>query len=206
MAEIAESGGGGGHKGGKKRAKKGSTRVDMTPMVDLAFLLLTFFVLTSTFSKPKAMSVVYPAKPDPKDPPKPEQQIFNAMTFLLSEEKIYYYKGAFKKGETQLTETTFGADGVRKLLAEENNYVLKERARLAAEFSKGNMPDSIFNKEIIKAKQDNRALKVVIKTDTKATCKNFIDLIDELKINQIGTVAPVDITASEQELLDAKIN
>jgi biopolymer transport protein ExbD len=205
MAEIADSGGGGGHKGGKKRAKKGSTRVDMTPMVDLAFLLLTFFVLTSTFSKPKAMSLVYPAKPKVDQPPKDPQVIFNAMTFLLSEDRIFYYKGAFKQGETQLTETSFGADGVRKLLAEENSFVLKERARLAEEFSKGNMPDSIFNQKIIKAKQDNKALKVVIKTDTKATCKNFIDLIDELKINQIGTVAPVDITASEQKLLDEKI-
>ena len=205
MAEIADSGGGGGHKGGKKRAKKGSTRVDMTPMVDLAFLLLTFFVLTSTFSKPKAMSVVYPAKPDPEQQDDEKREIFNAMTFLLSEDKIFYYKGAFKKGETQLKETTFGADGVRKLLADENKFVLKTRADLAAEFSKGNMPDSIFNKKIIEAKKDDRALKVVIKTDTKATCKNFIDLIDELKINQIGTVAPVDITASEQELLDAKI-
>ena len=71
MADMGESGGGH-EKGGKKRAKKGSTRVDMTPLVDLAFLLLTFFVLTSTFSKPKIMSLVYPAKP--KEDVKVEEQ------------------------------------------------------------------------------------------------------------------------------------
>jgi len=80
MADMGDSGGG--HEGkGKKRAKKGSTRVDMTPMVDLAFLLLTFFVLTSTFSKPKIMSLVYPAKEVPEDTEKPV--VNNAITFLL---------------------------------------------------------------------------------------------------------------------------
>jgi len=69
MAEIAEGGGGGHGKGGKKRAKKQSTRVDMTPMVDLAFLLLTFFVLTATFNKNKSMEITFPAKPDkPRNP------------------------------------------------------------------------------------------------------------------------------------------
>lgn len=129
MAEIAEGGGGGGHKGGKKRAKKGSTRVDMTPMVDLAFLLLTFFVLTSTFSKPKVMSLTYPAKPE-KDDKKVDQEVKNAITFLLSDDKIFYYEGQFRtepgdgKPATTLEETTFGAQGVRKLLADKNHYVL----------------------------------------------------------------------------------
>jgi hypothetical protein len=49
------------------------------------------------------------------------------------------------------------------------------------------------------------SLKVLIKTDDKATCKNFIDLIDELKIAEIGVIAPVDILASELELLNEKV-
>ncbi|MCE3226269.1 MAG: hypothetical protein K0S32_820 [Bacteroidetes bacterium] len=95
MAEIQE-GGGGGHKGGKKRAKKQSTRIDMTPMVDLAFLLLTFFVLTATFSKPKSMELTLPAKPD-----NPEEQppIKNGITLILSDkDKIFYYEKEFNAG------------------------------------------------------------------------------------------------------------
>ena len=52
MADVPGGEGGGGGRHQKKRAKKGNTRIDMTPMVDLAFLLLTFFILTTTMYKP----------------------------------------------------------------------------------------------------------------------------------------------------------
>ena len=64
MAEVQQGGGGGHKKGDKVRAKKMSTKIDMTPMVDLAFLLLTFFLLTTTFNKPKTMEVNMPDKVD----------------------------------------------------------------------------------------------------------------------------------------------
>src|SRR3954463_10278804 len=83
--------------GSKKRAKKQSTRVDMTPMVDLAFLLLTFFVLTATFSKPKSMELTFPA------PPPPDQkvdQVKNGVTFLLTQDdRIFYYEGEFRAAD-----------------------------------------------------------------------------------------------------------
>lgn len=210
MAEIAE-GGGGGHSKGKKRAKKGSTRVDMTPMVDLAFLLLTFFVLTSTFSKPKVMSLVYPAKvEDQTDVEGPK--INNAITFLLSEDKIFYYSGQYypksapgPKGPTKLEETDFGPDGVRKLLAEGNEYVLSGKVELQKKLDKKQIQDSVYINMLTDLKKKDQALKVLIKTDDKATCKNFIDLIDELKIAEIGVVAPVEIMASELELLKEKL-
>ena len=130
MAEIAESGGGHG-KGGKKRAKKQSTRVDMTPMVDLAFLLLTFFVLTSTFSKPKSMELSLPAPPeDQKDMP----PVKNGVTYILTKDnRVFYYAGEFyaagnEKGlpPTQLLETDFSSTGLHKVLMEQNKWANDE--------------------------------------------------------------------------------
>lgn len=115
MAEVSQ-GGGGGHKkgGGKVRAKKQSTKIDMTPMVDLAFLLLTFFILTSTFNKPKTMEVTMPDKVD-----KPEEQTKinenDILNLVLGEnDKIYYWIGLTPPAEI----TNYSKDGVRKLLLE----------------------------------------------------------------------------------------
>lgn len=208
MAEIAE-GGGGSHDKGKKRAKKSSTRVDMTPMVDLAFLLLTFFVLTSTFSKPKVMSLVYPAK---EEIPGPPQQMNNGITFLLSEGKIFYYEGQYyskdnpgPKGPTKLEETNFGPNGLRKLLADKNKLVLGGKEELDKKFKAKQIDEEKYQEELVKLKKDDDALKVLIKTDDKATTKNFIDLVDELKIAEIGVIAPVDLLASELELMKEKL-
>lgn len=94
MAEMDTSGGGGHKKGpGVKKSKKLSTRVDMTPMVDLGFLLITFFVFTTTISQPTALKLNLP-----KDTDKPEEQTktkaSGALTLMLSKDhNIYYYEG-----------------------------------------------------------------------------------------------------------------
>ena len=79
MAEIQPKAEGG--KGGKKRAKKMSTKIDMTPMVDLAFLLLTFFMLTTTFNKPQTMEINMPVKDNTDNPT--ELKASKALTVIL---------------------------------------------------------------------------------------------------------------------------
>lgn len=116
MAEVNTSGGG---KEGKKRGKKVSTKVDMTPMVDLAFLLITFFMLTTTFGKPQAMEVNMPDKTDDnQEQPLKESK---ALTILLGENnKVYYYQG-LKDPEVQVTD--YSSTGIRNILIKKNKEI-----------------------------------------------------------------------------------
>lgn len=212
MAEITEEGGGGGHGKGKKRAKKPSARIDMTPMVDLAFLLLTFFVLTSTFSKPKTMEINYPAKPDPKDNIKPPE-VKNGLTFILTKDnRIFYYKGEFilpndPKGRppTQLEETDYSTNGLHKLLVDLNKNTIEEIKKLEKQVKNKEIADSTFKRKAIEAKGKKEALTVLIKTDENATYKNFIDVVDELNITMVGKYVTVDMMPQEYELLKQKL-
>src|SRR3954470_21323321 len=94
MAELDTSGGGHKKGPGVKKGKKLSTRIDLTPMVDLGFLLITFFMFTTTLAKPKTMEINMPNKEkiDEKDQTKVKES--TAMTILLSKEhRVYYYEG-----------------------------------------------------------------------------------------------------------------
>jgi biopolymer transport protein ExbD len=108
MAEMDTSGGGGHKKGpGVKKQKKLSTRVDLTPMVDLGFLLITFFIFTTTMSQPTAMQLFLP-----KDTEKPEEQnkvkASGALTLMLGKnDVIYYYEGELLPDGSNFKTTTF---------------------------------------------------------------------------------------------------
>src|SRR5476649_1297005 len=109
MAELDTSGGGK-HKGGKVRTKKKATRVDLTAMVDLAFLLITFFILTTTLNKPKAMELVMPDKTDKTlQEPVPETR---TMTLLLGKgDRLEWFVG--QAGKTKPAIEGYGKDELR---------------------------------------------------------------------------------------------
>jgi biopolymer transport protein ExbD len=208
MAEI-QDGGGGGHKGGKKRAKKQSTRVDMTPMVDLAFLLLTFFVLTATFSKPKSMELTFPAPPDKIEDMPP---IKNGITFLLSkDDRIFYYEGEFraeandKGSKTELSELNFSQGSLHKYLLDKNKKMHEQIMALDVKHKNKELPDSTFKRLVKERKSDKESFTYLIKTDDKATYKNVIDIIDELNINVVGKYVMVDMLKSELDLINEKV-
>ena len=210
MAEIADSGGGG-HKGGKKRAKKQSTRIDMTPMVDLAFLLLTFFVLTATFSKPKSMELTFPANDPIENPP----ALKNGITFLLSkDDRIFYYEGEFRpvddeKGtKTVLSELSFsqtGNNSLHQYLLKKNKDMQDQIRALDVKHKNKQLEDTTFKRLVKKVKADPASFTYLIKTDDKATYKNVIDVIDELNVNVVGKYVMVDILKPEMDLVTEKV-
>lgn len=202
MAEV-QSNDSGGDKGGKHkkvRAKKNSTHIDMTPMVDLAFLLLTFFMLTTTFGKPKTMEITMPVK----DPTEKPSLVNNALTILLSgDDKIFWYYGELKP-ETQLTASNFSNDGIRKVILEKNQFASENIKQLREEAIKKNIPDSALKRMEVDVKGDKKALMVLVKTDDKAKYKNVVDMLDELNICFVGKYALVDIGKQEYDLINAQ--
>ncbi len=215
MADVQTGGDGGGKgKHGKKRAKKASTRIDMTPMVDLAFLLLTFFVLTSTFSKPTTMEIIMPVKDD-NDTAK--IKVKKVVTFLLAEnDKIYYYQGVLDS-TVAMNETSYDdTKGVRKILLDLQKPYIEEFKKIETEVQKlrGQISDDSIKKlyndrvnEVHKRKEKDpggATWTVIIKPDNKASYRNVIDMVDEMSIAQIGKYAIVDISPTEKGLIKNK--
>lgn len=171
MADVdtGSKGGGRSKKGGPKTKKK-STRIDMTAMVDVAFLLLTFFVLTATMASSSVMELTMPPKvDDPEDLEDLYKKIVEdkIMTLVLDENDIVkYYVGIT---EPEILETNFSDEGLRKVLLSHIYYGKTIGAPLCKEVN--NAPgcwDPIF----------------VIKPRKQSRYKNLVDLLDELAITQ----------------------
>ncbi|HYG52189.1 MAG TPA: biopolymer transporter ExbD [Flavobacteriales bacterium] len=184
MGEVADTGGGGGKKKGKVRAKKQSTKIDMTPMVDLAFLLLTFFILTTTLAEQKTLDILLPSneKVDEKDLPK----INNAVTVILSDnDKVYYYLGMLKT-ETELVPSNF--KDIRNVIAKKNERIVKRLNDYIKKHPKVDFEnDSIAKRDKKEIQSDKSGVFVIIKYDSLAKYRNAIDIIDEMDICGVPT-------------------
>jgi len=203
MASV-EGGGDEGHKKGPgvKKAKKLSTRVDMTPMVDLGFLLITFFIFTATLSSPVAMDLNMPKDTeDVKDESKIKQS--GALTILLGRgDQVYYYEGELteENASSIFKQTTF--KGIRDVIIKKKQQVIKDYRPEAKDEAIKQKAKARGEKDWEKAALD-RDFFVVIKPNAEATYKNTVDILDEMTINNVKRFAMVKISETEDKLIAA---
>ena len=168
-------------KKGVRRSKKLSTRVDLTPMVDLGFLLITFFIFTTTISEPAALNIKMPASDKPDSSKIGES---GALTIIpVSNNQAFYYHGeleeAFRNG-------SYGFAGYT---------------------SSGGLGDVIRQKQsaMDRVKPGSRKdLMLLIKPSEASNVQNFVDILDEVTINAIPRYAVMDIPVEEKNYLATK--
>jgi len=160
--------------------KKSTPRVDLTAMVDLAFLLITFFMLTTSISKPYAMDVAMPDK-DKETEEQLDVADNRTLTVLLgSNNKIEYYMGLLEEPIEGPTVVDYGKNGIRPILLEK----IKQIPQITGDPEKG--------------------LIVIIRPSDKSHYRNLVDILDEMKIvdakqYMIGDISPLEIELLERE-------
>ena len=201
--------------------KKMNTRVDFTPMVDMMMLLITFFMLCTTLSKPQAMQLTMPSNDkNVQEQDKSATKASHTITLILAgNDKIYHIDGLPKYDDpTCLKETTWGKDGIRKVLISHMTEegiapvakIMLAKQKLDEKKIKYNMPDSTYQKELAEIKNGNLdgekvpKLTIIIKPLDTASYKNMVDALDEMQICSIGTYVIDKISEDDQKLLNLK--
>ena len=205
----------------ESKQKKMNTRVDFTPMVDMMMLLITFFMLCTTLSKPQAMQLTMPSNDkNVQEQDKSATKASHTITLILAgNDKIYHIDGLPKYDDpTCLKETTWGKDGIRKVLishvTEEGiapvAKIMLAKQKLDEKKIKYNMPDSTYQKELAEIKNGNLdgekvpKLTIIIKPLDTASYKNMVDALDEMQICSIGTYVIDKINEDDMKLLGLK--
>lgn len=208
MAEIIQQEKGG---GGKKRAKKVVPHIDMTPMVDLMCLLITFFMLTTAFSKAKIMEIILPEKiKDPTKQEAPRIAASRTLNIILGpDDKIYWYPGAVKPEDYNnlppVFETDYSAEGIRKVLLDRNRTLARRIAEVNQQFISGKLDikqDSLAGYIAQMKKDDDTGPIVLIKAHKTANYGNFVDILDEMNICGIARYTVVDIAWYEDKMVE----
>lgn len=167
-------------KTGVRRMIKQHIKIDMTPMVDLGFLLISFFVITTELSRPTVMDLYMPKEGKPMPLGKS-----NALTVLLKGDNMYYYPGDWKDAitEVNIKETKLvGNFSLRKVIAEKQQLL-----------------DSSQNN-----KEGRDGLMVLIRPGKDVSYKNIVNVLDEMTISRVKKFALVKITDEERKWLSAK--
>ncbi len=176
MADIVMPAGNSRRRISLQRCKKLSTKVDLTPMVDLGFLLITFFIVTTTWSKPRVTVLNMPANGDSTNLGKEA-----SLTILaVRGNKIFYYQGTL---DESLHEGSFGISGysVKSGIGE----VIRQKQLAMDKYYKGG----------------RRELMLLIKPTKEATYENIVKLLDETMINVVIRYAIMDVTKEELNTL-----
>lgn len=199
-AEVQESGG----KNGKSKQKKFAVRVDFTPMVDMNMLLITFFMLCTTLSKPQTMEISMPSN----DKSITEQQksmvkASQAITLLLgADNKLYYYEGEPNyKDYTSLKETSYTPDGIRSILLQKNAAAVNKVRALKLQKLDLKISEEEYRKQVSEIKSGKDTPTVIIKATDDASYKNLIDALDEMQICNIGKYVITDIAEADEFLM-----
>ena len=205
------------------RQKKVDLRVDFTPMVDVMMLLITFFMLCTSLSKPQTMQLTMPSNDkNVQDQDKTATKASQTITiFVTGNDKIYYIAGIPNYNDPScLKETTWGKDGIRNVLI---NHVTEDGSVPVAAIMKAKMaldekklkdpakyPDSIYNKELDKLKNGDLGgekvptLTIIIKATDDASYKNLVDALDEMQICSIGKYVIDNISPEDKQLLSKR--
>ena len=199
-AEVQESGG----KNGKSKQKKFAVRVDFTPMVDMNMLLITFFMLCTTLSKPQTMEISMPSN----DKSITEQQksmvkASQAITLLLgADNKLYYYEGEPNyKDYTSLKETSYTPDGIRSILLQKNAAAVNKVRALKQQKLDLKISEEEYRKQVSEIKSGKDTPTVIIKATDDASYKNLIDALDEMQICNLAKYVITDIAEADEFLM-----
>lgn len=206
----------------ESKQKKINVRVDFTPMVDMLMLLITFFMLCSTLSKPQTMELTMPSNDDnTTEEQKNEAKASETVTiYVAANNKIYYGEGIPKYDDpTWIKETTWGNEGIRKVLREhatESGVKPVKRIELAVKELNSKKDENKWTDEQLREKiRDVKAgnlpsgekiptLTIVIKPTDNASYTNMVDALDEMQILSIGTYVIDKISADDKKLLESK--
>jgi biopolymer transport protein ExbD len=203
MSEVAQNN----NKGNKKgRVKKMSTRVDFTPMVDLGFLLITFFMLATTLNKPQTMEIAMPSKEKLAEADQQKIKASRAVTILLGKDnKVFYYEGTRENDiDPVLNQTDFSPKGIRQFLISKNYEIMVSVRDLKLKKEARTLSDIEFETKKNEIIGDKKAPIVLIKCTDDSSYRNLIDALDEMAICNIGRYAIVDITPFDLDLIAKK--